>query len=684
MNHPRFLNRDLSWLSFNKRVLMEAKDPTVPLLERLRFVAIYSNNLDEFFRVRVASARHLAKIGKKKINKEFEANPEELLLEIHDTVQEQLEEYGAVLDTLLNELSDAGIRIFTNHNHIPQSGYDELLSYFKTKVLGFLHPYIFGVTEEKAFLNNRELYFALLLEKNGKKYTAYLNIPSDELSRFYLLDLGDNTYGYCFLDDIIRLHLDFVFQDYRVLECKSVKLNKDADLHIDDEFSGDLVKKIENQVKKRNLGAPTRFLYDASISDELLEKFIESFDLEKPDLIEGARYHNLNDYFQIKNPTGKDLEYNSQPPLKSNRIESERSVLAAIEKADQILHFPYHSYDYVLQFFNEAAIDPNVYEINVTFYRMAEDSMIANALISAAKNGKSVKVFMEVKARFDEENNLHWARKMKEAGIEIVYSMPGLKVHAKVALVKKKHTSGKKLFYGFFGTGNLNENTAKIYCDHGLLTTDKPLTRELSEVFNFLYTKEKPGGFDHLIVSQFHAFNEFSSRIDREITHAKGGEKAKIILKVNNLEEKGLIKKLYEAAAAGVEIHLLVRSICCLKPGTEGLKVKRIVDRYLEHARVFYFYNGGEEELMMGSSDWMKRNIWNRVEVSFPVRDPHIKEQIMNIIDLQLRDNTKACFFSPEMKNIRIINDDPPVRAQQDIYRYVASLNEKTEVRAIP
>ena len=676
MSKTLFLNRDLSWLSFNHRVLMDAQDVSVPVLERLKFSAIYSNNLDEFFRVRVASARHVAEIGKKKINKEFQADPDELLTKIHKEVDRQLIEYGQTLEVILAELKEAGIHIYTNLNAIPSNKHSELLHYFKTNVLGHLKPYIFEEEEESPFLDNGNLYFALRLKKENREYFAYLDIPSYKMPRFYLLELDNGNYGYCFLDDIIQLHLDLVFQGYDVLECKSIKLNKDADLHIDDEFDGDLVEKIEKQIKKRNLGAPARFLYDGSISERLLNKFLDSFVIEPADLVEGGRYHNLNDYFQIKNPTDNDLEFPSQPPLKSSSIEEERSVLKAIEKSDQILHFPYQSYDYILQFFNDAAIDPDVKEVNVTFYRMAKDSMIGHALISAANNGKKVKVFMEVKARFDEENNLFWATKMKQAGIQLVYSMPGLKVHAKVALVKKKNKNGKEISYGFFGTGNLNENTAKIYCDHGLLTTDETLTSELGSMFEFLHTKQKPEDFSELIVSQFDAFDEFSKLIDREILHVKEGRKGKIILKMNNLEERGLIKKIYEAAEAGVEITLIIRSICCLKPGVQNLKVIRIVDRYLEHARVFYFYNDGKEDVRMGSSDWMKRNIFRRVEVTFPVKDKAIKAQIMYIVDLQIRDNRKARYFTSGYKNILVQNDDEKIRSQQATYGYIKSFNQ--------
>ena len=674
-----FLDRDLSWLSFNFRVLMEAQDKTVPLLERLKFAAIYSSNLDEFTRVRVASIRHLVEIDKKKINKQFGTDPEELLSNIHDEIDRQLGEYGRVLNEIIEELNKEGIRITQHNEEIPDVLKPELNKYFMTSVLGHLRPHIFGVTRAKPFLNNRGLYFAVSLEKEGEKFHGYLNIPSDEMNRFYLKKYSREKCEYIFLDDIIRMHISTIFKGYKVLECRSVKLNKDADLHIDDEFNGDLVSKIEKQVKKRNLGVPSRFLYDGEMSKELLSVFTELFGVDDPDLYKGGRYHNLNDYFQIGNPTGNDkLTFDSKTPALNPNIEAAGSVLKAMEEKDQLLSFPYQSYGYILQFFNEAAIDPEVKEINVTFYRMAQDSQIGHALISAANNGKKVRVFMEVKARFDEENNLLWGKRMKKAGVKIVYSMPGLKVHAKVALVKKKTADGRRINYGFFGTGNLNESTAKIYCDHGLLSCDKNMTKELSLVFRFLNSKKKPSGFKELIVSQFDAFKAYTRLIDREIKNAKDGKQALLIIKLNNLEERGLIEKLYEAASEGVEVKLLVRSICCLKPGIGGLKVLRIVDRYLEHARVLYFHNDGNEEVYLGSSDWMSRNIFRRVEVMFPVKDPVLRKQVMDLVHIQLSDNTKAVYFEDDYSNKRVEpeGDQIPVQAQEAIYNYIHALTD--------
>ncbi len=655
----KYLDRDLSWLSFNYRVLMEAMDKQVPLIERLRFLAIYSSNLDEFFRVRVADIRNLARIDKKKINKKIDVKPKKLLDKIHAEVSHQLQQYGESLREVLDRLKEKNIVICTSSEEIPSEANSEILHYFKTKVSAYMKPVFFD--KGNLFLDNQVLYLAIAF-KSGRQ--ASLRIPSYKLPRFFKTKIEDVTY-FVFLDDVIRMHLDLIFPGEEVIDCSSIKLNKDADLQIDDEYEGDLVEKIEKQIKKRNLGSPSRFLFDGNISDQLLNSITSKLDLSEDDVVTGGRYHNLNDFFQISGGS-KDLEYKKLKPIKRKEIDESRSIFKLIEEKDQLFHFPYHSYDYVLQFFSEAALDPEVEEINVTFYRMAKKSVIGEALISAAANGKKVTVFMEVKARFDEENNLVWAKRMKDAGITILYSLPGLKVHAKVALVKKK-----RKMYGFFGTGNLNEKTSEIYCDHGLLSCHKEMTKELSAVFEFLYENKSPSPFRHLIVSQFNAMRKFEELIDREIKQAKSGKEAQICIKLNNLQEQHLIQKLYEAAEAGVEVKMIVRSICCLFPGENGIKVKRIVDRYLEHARVFYFLNGGNEEVYMGSSDWMNRNLHRRIEVSFPIYDSKMKEELLTILGFQWDDDIKGVWLNDSLENQRP-SPEKAIRAQMNTYKYLS------------
>ncbi len=678
---PQYFDRDLSWLSFNYRVLKEASNPDVPVFERLRFIAIYSSNLDEFFRVRVAGIRRLQRIDRKKINKHLEIKPNKLLKKIKGTVSDQLNEFGDILKNhVLDDLEKEGVFIL-KENQLDELQKAATLFYFKSSVLAFLQPFIFNKTERAPFLNNKELYFGLSLKSKhtGEITYAYLNIPTDKLPRFFKLPNQKENHCFIYLDDIIRLHLDFVFPEYEVVECSSFKMNKDADLLIDDEYSGDLVEKIKKHIKKRNVGEPSRFLYDADMSNELLSNMVDAFDLVEDDLVSGGRYHNLFDFFQLSNPVGADLEYKPMPALNYSRIDKHRSIFDAIDESDKLLHFPYHSYDYILQFFNQAAIDPFVEEIKVTFYRMASNSYIGDALISAAKNGKKVTVFIELKARFDEANNLIWAEKMQQAGIKIIYSIPGLKVHAKVAIVKKKLEDGSKHNYCFLGTGNLNEKTAKTYSDFALLSSRKELGEELDSVFKYLYKQKEPKNLKHILVSQFNMVDELTVLIDQEIANANAGKEARIIIKLNNLQEKTMIDKLYEASCAGVKIDMIIRSICCLVPGIKGLSdnitIRRIVDRYLEHTRIFMFHNGGKEKIYMGSADWMNRNLRNRVEVTFPIYDEQLKTRVKKALELQLTDNTKAVLLDERMRNIEVPFDAKhPVRAQMDTYEYIKNL----------
>lgn len=659
----KFFDRDLSWLSFNYRVLLEAMDDSVPLIERLRFIAIYSSNLDEFFRVRVADIRNIIQIDKKKIYKKIEFDPQQTLSKIYEEVNTQLVQYGTAFKGILESLKEKNITICTSLEEIPISLNDELLHYFKTQIAAYLKPINLEETED-LFIDNQSIYLAMQFKSGSQKI---LNIPSEKIGRFYR-SKTDNGLIYVFIDDIIRMHFDIIFPSEEVVKCGSIKLNKNADLNLRDEYHGNLAKKIEKQIQKRNLGVPSRFLYDTNIGSGLLKTLSEKLHLTEDDLSVGGRYHNMNDLFQI---SGNDsqLEYDILPAISKPKVEKSRSLFQLIKKQDQIFHFPYHSYDYILQFFNEAAIDSDVEEINVTFYRMAKDSIIGEALISAAANGKKVSVFMELKARFDEANNLQWAKRMQAAGINIVYSLPGLKVHAKVALVKKKNIN-----YGFFGTGNLNERTSEIYCDHGLLTCHKEMTSELSNVFEYLLTKYSPPKFNHLIVSQFGALEDFKSKIDQEIRNAEAGKEARIVIKLNNLQEQELISKLYEAAKKGVDVKLIVRSICCLVPN-KNLQVKRIVDRYLEHARVFYFHNDGGQEIYLGSSDWMNRNLHSRIEVSFPVYDETIKQEILSILKFQWEDDTKGVFLSPKMENLKPEMKNK-VRAQVATYEYLLNMDK--------
>ncbi|MEP2773315.1 MAG: polyphosphate kinase 1 [Fulvivirga sp.] len=673
---PSYFDRDVSWLSFNYRVLMEAANKDVPLFERVKFLAIYSSNLDEFFRVRVAALRSIVDIDKKKINKRFNKKPSKVLNKILQEVNKQLEEFGAIKrDVILPELKRHNIVLYRNEP-ILEAHKDVIEHYFKSKVLSYLQPIVMTAPKSKSpYLDNRALYFAIdLVDAQQQQHYAHLKIPSSDLPRFIPLPKVNEIFYYISIDDIIRENVEFLFPGYSIKGCYGIKLNRDADLNIEDEYSGDLVKKIRKQIEKRNLGVPSRFLYDRSMPSEMLQYLVDAFELTEEDIVPGGRYHNMNDLMELDNPLAPKLQNEPLPAIKVSKLENGESIFDIIDSGDLMLHFPYQSYDYVLRLFNEASLDPDVEEVKATFYRIAPDSFISNALISAANNGKKVTVFIEIKARFDEQNNLLWADKMKEAGIKIIYSIPGLKVHAKVALVKRKK-GNDTVNYGFFGTGNFNEKTASIYADNALLTNDESLTTELDSLFDFLALKKEPKPFQQLLVSQFNIVDELKKLVDFEINEAQSGRKAQIVLKLNNLQDDVMIDKLYEASNAGVKIDLIVRAICCLKPGVKGMSenitVRRIVDRYLEHSRVYMFHHGGEEQIFLGSADWMKRNLYRRIEVVYPLLDSNAREEIKKMIEIQLSDNTKSCLINKNLQNIPIRNKKPKVQAQVDFYNWL-------------
>ncbi|MEM9389440.1 MAG: polyphosphate kinase 1 [Bacteroidota bacterium] len=671
----KFFDRDISWLSFNKRVLMEAANSNVPLYERVKFLAIYSSNLDEFFRVRVAGLRSIAEIDKKKINKKFDKPPKEILEGLISEVHNQQEEFGKIKRNLIiPQLKKEGIYLYRNEP-LRKEHKAPAEQYFKEHILATLDPT--NLTEygsEVPHLENKSLYLVLEMQNQNKAQIGLVKIPA-ELPRFFELPKIENMHYYVTIDDIIRENVGLVFSGIGMNQAYSIKLNRDADLQIEDEYSGNLVAKIEKQIKKRDMGAPARFLYDASMPKALLEFLMKRFDIGEKDLVEGGRYHNMNDLFQLPNPVSPLLENAPLPALHVHELDEAMALFNVIDSKDILLHFPYQSYDYVLRFFEESSEDESVTDIKATFYRIAADSAICKSLIKAAENGKSVTVFVEVKARFDEANNLQWAERMENAGVKIIYSIPGLKVHAKVALITRKSDNNRVKKYAYFGTGNFNEKTAKIYADEALLTCQDYLTDELDSLFSYLNDQNLSIEFKELLVAQFNIRKQFRALVDREIEHAKKGHKGHIIIKLNNLEDEKMINKLYEASEAGVKVELIVRAICRLRPGVEGMSenitVHRIVDRYLEHSRVFYFYNNGAEDLYLGSADWMKRNLYHRIEVVFPLYDPALKGEVFKLLEIQLSDNVKGCLLDEHLQNQPLESSLTPVQAQLDFYEWL-------------
>jgi len=681
-----FLNRDLSWLSFNYRVLMEAADASVPLYSRITFLSIFSSNLDEFFRIRMPSIFAFTSIKAKKTTLR-EEYPKDLVGLVQDTVLRHQVEFGQILSQqIIPELKQNNISLYYGEPIRPEH-HEVTREYFLSKVLSFLQPVILGSDNQaNVFLENNALYFIVDIEpvdQAGTRRYALLNIPSGNLPRFLELPVVGNTHHIVSLDDVIRDNLAEIFPAYTIHGAYSVKLTRDAEMNLEDEFSGDIAEKIERQLEKREVGHSTRFLFDASMPAEIKEFTRRYLDLREEEMIDGGRYHNMKDLGSLPNPQKSKLVYPAWPAVNHPGFTHLRSIFQSISEKERLLHLPYHSYNYILRFFNEAAIDPKVKEIYVTLYRVASDSHIVNALISAARNGKKVTVFVELKARFDEANNLRWSKKMKAAGIKIINSIPGLKVHAKVALVKR-YDQKEWQNYSFMATGNFNESTGRFYTDHVLFTSNPEFSLELEMLFDYLQSRKQPYEymkipFKHLLVSQFNMMKRFNQLIDREIKNAKEGKPARIIIKLNNLQEKDLIIRLYEASRAGVKVDMLVRSICCLAPGlrkqSENITVRRIVDRYLEHARVFVFHNDGNPEYYMGSADWMNRNLHSRIEVVFPVYDQKLADEIGDILEIQLKDNRKAVLLTSNLDNMRIpSHGDESIAAQETIYEYVKNL----------
>lgn len=671
----RLKNRDISWLAFNHRVLQEAAEPAVPLYERIKFLAIWSSNLDEFFRVRVASLRALARL-KKKTKRKLDIEPEELLKRLLKGVWLQQEEFGEIFrKRIKKDLAKEGI-FLVRENELSKKQKEFVISHFQSTVLPKLSPVF--LSEEKAppFLLNRALYLIVRLrrksdepKKQPEQY-ALVEIPTALLPRFFSIATEQNHHYILFLDDVIRVGLNNMFPQHVVSGAYAVKLTRDAELELGDEYSGDLLEKVKRAIGKRSEGVPARFLYDTEMPKKLLLFLQRIFLLADDDLVPGSRYHNFSDFFAFPNPKSPSLMYEPMPPLKV--FKDEGSIFDKINEKDTLTHFPYHSYDSVLRFLGEAADDEAVRSIKITLYRVAKDSRVVGQLLRAANNGKDVTVFVEVKARFDEESNIFRGEELEKAGARVLYSIPNLKVHAKLCLVERAENVGIRQ-YAYLSTGNFNESAATQYTDFGFFTSDKRLTNEAERIFQVLRREKNKVECEHLLVSPFSMRAGFEAMIVREIKHAKKGREALIVAKMNSLEDSGMIEKLYEASNAGVKMKLIVRGICCLIPGIKGMseniEVISIVDRFLEHARVFLFHNNGNQRLYLSSADWMKRNLDRRIEVAFPIYDKQIQQRLKEILDLQLRDNVKARLIDKKLSNrLRSTKDEIKVRSQFDSY----------------
>lgn len=683
-NSHKYFKRDISWLSFNYRVLLEAEDETLPIYERIKFLSIYSSNLEEFYEIRVAE--HRGVIMKKNFTEERGAEAEETLAEITEEVNRQQREYYRIFSKVLQELNRQDIYLYQDSR--PEPFHEEFVhNFFNEEVFPFLSPVMIQAGDIRTFIRDRRLYLVIRMVKKSKRmaepdyvpdyYYALMKIPYAKVPRFIELPTHEGKHYIMFIDDIIRANLSSIFPGYVVESCYSIKISRDADIYLDDEKGGNIVENIRKKVKKRKIGALSRFMYDSNMPDDFLAFICNAFGITTDDLVLGGRYNNLQDLIKLPNPRGKELEQQVPSPMRVPFLDEMGSVFRAVKKRDILLHFPYQSFDYLIRFLMEAAFDPKVDEIKITQYRVAENSAVINTLISAAQNGKKVTVFVELKARFDEENNMSTAERMEQAGIRIIYSIPGLKVHAKVAVILRKDTEDgcKRRDFAYLSTGNFNEKTARIYSDMALLTSNAELITDINKVFAVLEGKLAGPTFRHLLVARFNMVPELTRMIHREIEHVKAGRKGRIVLKMNGLHDQNMINELYNASENGVEIDLIVRGICCLvpnRPFSANIRVTRIVDMFLEHSRIWYFYNDGEEELFLTSADWMRRNLNRRIETAFPILNAEIKRNIIDILNIQLQDNVKACLIDEHLHNNFKRDGNPvKVRAQLAVYEYL-------------
>ena len=675
------LNRDINWLSFNERVLQEAEDPRNPLYERLKFLAIFSSNLDEFFSVRVSRLRQIKSVDKQ-LRKKLALKPSKEVKTILKIVKKQQDRFGIIFNTtIIPELASHNIYLLSpdkySFNH---SGYTS--EFFINKIFPEIDVRIIDPKEDKhPFLENNKLYFIVTFEESEK--IGIINIPVDEIGRFVTIPSNDQKHHITFIDDIIKSNLHNIFDDFSPINCYQIKLSRDAELYIDDEFDGILAEKIKESLGKRKTGQPTRLLYDAGMPGKLIKTIRNLFDLGKIDMMPGGKYHNFSDFFSFPDPTNNSiLHYPEQKLIEHSVLENCSNYFDVLKQEDQMIHLPYMSFDYVQRFISQAAIDKHTTEINISLYRIAEESQLTSALIKALENGKKVTVFVEAKARFDEENNLKWGEILKIKGADVHYSYPKIKVHSKILLIKRNE-GNQVNHYAYIGTGNFNSITSKFYCDHGLFTADNRITEELAEVFKILSGKIDESSFNHLLVSPINTRKAFEELIETEINNKKQGKEAYIKAKLNSLEDPKIISKLYEASKAGVKIDLLVRGFCCLVPDDSenslNIRATSILDRYLEHGRIYKFANDNEPVTYIGSADWMVRNLDKRIEVLTPIYDQNLKNEINHILDIQIADNVKARYHSSTGANKYVSQDEnsKAIQSQLEISRYLKELHNK-------
>ena len=681
MKDYTFKNRELSWLDFNARVLQEAEDPNVPLIERIRFIGIFSNNLDEFYKVRYATVKRIALSGKKQKKLYQGLNAIDLLKEITKKTIELQDRSTDALNSIINKLKLENIH-FVDEKTIPEKFIGLINDFFIDKIQPQLEIVVLNkkskfpnLTDTSSFLTVK-----IISKKQEQKY-ALIKIPT-KLDRFLVLSETNQKYV-ILIDDIIRFHLNEIFEIFspQSIKANMIKISRDAELDFAYDISKSYLEKISLSLKNRSSGEPVRFVYDNEIEKETLDFLLDKlkFDHDTDSIIPGGKYHNRRDYMSFPFMNQNNLSYKKFKPLDLKGFDLSKNIFDTLKKRDYLLHTPFHKFTYILRLLSEASIDPSVTKISITIYRLSKLSSVANALINAAKNGKEVVVQIELQARFDEKANIKYAKLLEEQGVKLIFGIQNLKVHAKICVIERKSSDGLEKF-GFISTGNFNESTAKIYTDFTLFTCDKKILNDISKVFKFFNANYKKFIFQHLKLSPFDTQSFFTKMLKREIKNAKKGLPAYVKIKLNSLTSYAMVEELYKASREGVKIKMIVRGICCLLPENEkNIEVRSVVDRFLEHTRFFIFNNNGENETYISSADWMTRNLDNRVEVTCPILDPNIKKEINDIFEIYWSDNVKSRTVNNEIPNQYQINQNSKklIRSQIEINNYYKSKLEK-------
>jgi polyphosphate kinase len=688
VSHP-FFDNNLSWLSYNYRLLQEATDESVPIKERFRFLALYTHQIDEFFRIRIPMLLAMREVSSDILEK-LNLYPEPLVEHILETVENQLAKFDDLLASqLIPDLRQQGVHLYFKESiRLEHQGF--IRKFFLDKVFRHIQPvFLNGRRNSKiTFFQPNRLYFVLRLVRRGETSEigyAYVNIPVQQVGRFIELPELDGVKYVTFLDKIVRFNLNVLFPGFEIMDCFGISSEQQTELALDDEYPLAIAQRISRQLEKKNFIQPHQYFCEMGMPIEMREYLSQRLGILMSEFHERGRYLRYQDFESFPS-IQKKLEYPVYRAIPHVELLDGGSIFEALNRGDQLLHLPYHSIDPVVRFFNEAAVDPYVREIYVSLYKISANSFLINSLISAARNGKRVTTFVELNAKLDIQENLQWARKMKEAGVRIIFSLPGLKVHAKIALVKRKLKKGWDR-YAYLGTGGFHRLTSREIVDHALLTSQRDITNDLELLFGYLITREEPKKykflpFNHLLVSQFTMTKKLIELIDREISHCKAGMKALILLKINQLQDQALISKLYQAGRVGVEIKIIVSDSCCLIPDlptiSDNITVIRLVDRYTENSRIFYFQNRGKAEVFLASGDWTYRNFHRRIDVCFPILDDYLKSQLVQVLKNYLADNQKAVQLDTYQNNIRVPETGPKICAQEVNYRLTERIEHRT------